>query len=86
MPGTTSTQRGSVSSQSVSVLPSSDTVSTRIVRWSLERTRSSAGPLRDQCAVVRYGMTEVSQSTGFSVPSSPATATLTSAFAVPAAG
>ncbi len=82
----TSTQSGSVSSQIRSVVPSGATASTRIVRWSREHTWSSAGPSRDQCAAVRYGASEESQPTGVSAPSSPASTTLTSAFAVPARG
>ena len=44
------------------------------------------GPPADQCALIRYGIRAVSQCTGVSAPSSPASTTLTSAFAVPARG
>ena len=86
MPTTTSTQSGSVSSQTSSVAPSAATARIRIVRWSREHTRSSGGPPRDQCAVIRYGIAAESHRTGVRDPSRPAITTLTSAFAVPAAG
>ena len=86
VPTTTSTQAGSVSSQMTFVVPSSATASTCIVRWFRDATRSSAGPPADQCTLIRYGSAAVSQFTGVSAPSSPASTTLTSAFAVPAAG
>ena len=86
-PGIRFSQCGSDSSRTALVAPvagSTDRSCCR--RWSRDCTRISGGPPSCQHAAARYGYAARSQPTSVRRPSSPTTASVTSAFCVPAAG